>query len=577
MNDLEQKLWESCDYTLPETVKTLLTSSELQLIYYLTSTYYSGKGAIIDAGPFLGGSTVAMLDGLAANSSIEARDNTINAYDLFEVIDDSNTWGQIGLELGPSHNFLSEFTENLGSRVNQVAICQGDILEKKWEGGPIEILFIDIAKTPEILDHIEKTFYPHLIPGKSIVIQQDLQYPGCPWIHMSMHLLRDYFITLDYLPNNTAAYLYKSEIPSPLLGALDYRGMQTERRMAGHFQAIADIPVCGQLMLRLDEVIWLLEENETELAVEKLHEIQSLTKSDLSIYAQFVSTALFYFPELYSPSASIDLPESLTSDYRLSLASQMSPDERLVLYTLVRSLRPKRMLEVGRARGGSTFIIAEAIKHLEGAEFVSMDPNNWPEHSIPTILRHNLEESYGVHFIDEYCPWALPAAKELAGDDFDVIFLDGDHSYDAVKRDLLGLLPFLVSGGYILMHDSHFHPLRRAINEVVEETGIIDCGNLVTECDESLSDTLVDGAPSYYGGMHLLHKPSASSKGGTKNRYREIDEQLEDAGEARNKEGKTIKELQQQLKSSYKDLEREKRRRFWPKLKRSILKRLNLN
>ncbi|MES2060068.1 MAG: class I SAM-dependent methyltransferase [Patescibacteria group bacterium] len=36
----------------------------------------------------------------------------------------------------------------------------------------------------------------------------------------------------------------------------------------------------------------------------------------------------------------------------------------------------------------------------------------------------------------------------------DVIFIDGDHLYDAVKKDLEDWLPFVKYNGYILIHDS---------------------------------------------------------------------------------------------------------------------------
>ncbi len=36
----------------------------------------------------------------------------------------------------------------------------------------------------------------------------------------------------------------------------------------------------------------------------------------------------------------------------------------------------------------------------------------------------------------------------------DVIFIDGDHTYDAVRKDFEDWLPHVVDGGYILFHDS---------------------------------------------------------------------------------------------------------------------------
>lgn len=577
MPDLTQKPWETCAYTLPGDVNTLLTPPELQLLYYLARHYFSGHGAIIDAGPFLGGSTRALLDGLAENKNVKPQDTPLHAYDLFEIVDNSGTWGLEGEKMGVGYNFLEDFKRNLGDLGRHVTIHQGDVLQQSWEGGPIEILFIDIAKSPETLGHLERTFFPHLIPGRSIVIQQDLQYPGCPWIPMSMHQLRDYFTTLDHLPYNSSVYLCSKAIPQSALSNFDYRSLEPEERLLAHTKAIESLPDRGRTLLRLNEIIWMLDQKQPDRAVEQLAAIQRTTSSDLSIYATFVATAQRLFPDLYSPEESIAPPDSIVHDHRLSLASQMSVDERLMLFTLVRCFRPKRMLEVGRARGGSTHVIAESIKHLEGTSFVSMDPNNWPEHSIASVLRKRLEDDHGVQFIDEYCPWALPRAKHLAGGDFDLIFLDGDHSYEAVKRDLQGLLPFLVEGGYIIMHDSHFLPLRRAIAEVVDETGVVDCGNLVAERNEELADTLTEGLPTYYGGLHLLRKVTKLSPNPNPP-YAESSELPPTPSEKTKQDSKDktkIEALKKALKASQKELESERGRRFWPKLKRSIAKRLS--
>lgn len=38
--------------------------------------------------------------------------------------------------------------------------------------------------------------------------------------------------------------------------------------------------------------------------------------------------------------------------------------------------------------------------------------------------------------------------------DIDVIFIDGDHRYEEVKKDFIDWLPFVKKDGFILFHDS---------------------------------------------------------------------------------------------------------------------------
>lgn len=58
--------------------------------------------------------------------------------------------------------------------------------------------------------------------------------------------------------------------------------------------------------------------------------------------------------------------------------------------------------------------------------------------------------------------FAAPDILEMASDDFffvykgpnfDVIFVDGDHSYKQVKEDVVNALSFLNPGGFVIMHD----------------------------------------------------------------------------------------------------------------------------
>jgi hypothetical protein len=49
-----------------------------------------------------------------------------------------------------------------------------------WSEGPIEILFIDSAKTWDLVNAVLKGFGPHLVPGKSRIVLQDFHFP---WAH----------------------------------------------------------------------------------------------------------------------------------------------------------------------------------------------------------------------------------------------------------------------------------------------------------------------------------------------------------------------------------------------------------
>jgi hypothetical protein len=60
-------------------------------------------------------------------------------------------------------------------------------------------------------------------------------------------------------------------------------------------------------------------------------------------------------------------------------------------------------------------------------------------------------------------------------------FIDGDHTYAGVSKDIRNLLPLLEAGGSLCFHDysSAFPGVVQAVNELVAEPGLIDRTYLV--------------------------------------------------------------------------------------------------
>jgi cephalosporin hydroxylase len=88
----------------------------------------------------------------------------------------------------------------------------------------------------------------------------------------------------------------------------------------------------------------------------------------------------------------------------------MTPAERLLLYTLVFSLRPKRYLEIGTLNGGSALIVSAAIDavHADG-RLVCVDPKPQIDPDHWKLLEHRSTLLKG------FSPDILPHAYEAAG------------------------------------------------------------------------------------------------------------------------------------------------------------------
>jgi hypothetical protein len=196
--------------TLPKAVydaPTMLSYEERELLYVLARDYARGDGAIIDAGCFLGGSTIALAAGRAENRRAR-RGRPIETYDLFEL-DGSYKHSYPGLvaDIGVGESMLPRFEEVLGPLLEHVAVHAGDICRDPWDGGPVEVLFIDICKSWEINDHVVGEYFPALIPGRSVVIQQDLIHEWLPYLTITMGLFADAFELVDAVPWCSAVYL----------------------------------------------------------------------------------------------------------------------------------------------------------------------------------------------------------------------------------------------------------------------------------------------------------------------------------------------------------------------------------
>lgn len=200
MADLEQLRaggWEQV--VLPPEVDgylTMLTHDERRMLHWLARDVWEGEGAIVDAGCFLGGSTISLVTGVrdrATPPAASAPAPPISTYDIFlaEGYEFASGYFDRWPEIRAGSRFRHAFDELLGEFAAGTTIHDGDITAERWEGGPIEVLFLDVLKTAAINDAVLPQMLPHLIPGRSVVIQQDYVHGMLPWIHVTMELLED--------------------------------------------------------------------------------------------------------------------------------------------------------------------------------------------------------------------------------------------------------------------------------------------------------------------------------------------------------------------------------------------------
>jgi hypothetical protein len=153
---------------------------------------FTGAGEVVDIGCWLGSSTLALVRGLERNPGEAARQRVVHAYDLFvwqEWMDPIVAGTDLAGRYTPGESFLDEFERRVALHRDRIVVHAEDLLDTGWDGGPIELAFVDAMKTPELTAAIARDFFPSLVPG-AVVVHQDFVYPWCPWIHVLMFRLR---------------------------------------------------------------------------------------------------------------------------------------------------------------------------------------------------------------------------------------------------------------------------------------------------------------------------------------------------------------------------------------------------
>ncbi len=134
-------------------------------------------------------------------------------------------------------------------------------------------------------------------------------------------------------------------------------------------------------------------------------------------------------------------------------------DSAHLLYALVKGAKPEVVVEIGSARGRSSCFMGLALKQNGAGKLYAIDPHMktaWNDNdSVDTydILRKNIA-SLGLTDVVEIL---RATSNEVARDwnrSIDILFIDGDHSYEGAKLDWDLFSPFVKPFGSVVFHDT---------------------------------------------------------------------------------------------------------------------------
>jgi predicted O-methyltransferase YrrM len=137
--------------------------------------------------------------------------------------------------------------------------------------------------------------------------------------------------------------------------------------------------------------------------------------------------------------------------------------EILGLGDLLKTLAPKRSLEIGTNYGGTLLLLCSLS--APKAKIISIDlpsgpfGGGYPKSKMP-IFRRFPRFGQKLHLLraDSHATETKEQVlRLLEGEQLDYLFVDADHTYDGVRRDFEMYAPLVRSGGMIAFHDVVTH------------------------------------------------------------------------------------------------------------------------
>lgn len=105
-------------------------------------------------------------------------------------------------------------------------------------------------------------------------------------------------------------------------------------------------------------------------------------------------------------------------------------------------------LEIGAAAGGTTALFYHYFKPVS---VVLIDDNGHPKHHVRPYILDGIEHT---EIIGHSQALGTVAVLESLGIAFDIVLIDGDHSYPGVSKDVALYRRFLRPGGFLILHDT---------------------------------------------------------------------------------------------------------------------------
>ena len=133
--------------------------------------------------------------------------------------------------------------------------------------------------------------------------------------------------------------------------------------------------------------------------------------------------------------------------------------------------------EVGCLRGQTSYRLLKACPQLKlicvdlwkydpsiNSEYTKDKYPHWDFVAIKTEFDRNIEPFSNRTIVLQGVSWEM--ADKVEDNSLDFVFIDADHAYEAVKKDIMAWSPKLRPGGMLSGHDINIDGVQKAVKEL---------------------------------------------------------------------------------------------------------------
>lgn len=177
----------------------------------------------------------------------------------------------------------------------------------------------------------------------------------------------------------------------------------------------------------------------------------------------------------------------------LHIPGWFSDTNAAAFWAVIKEQPPTTVVEIGSYAGRSTVFLGQAMRRFSpsGSRLVAIDPHTGDRQQLEgaglttlstlDLFRFHISAARLDDLLDIRVATSDAAATSWSGD-IDLLFVDGWHSYEAVRSDIANWTPHLTEHGLVCFDDyGTYDDVHRAVDDGCREAGLTVYGTVLAQ------------------------------------------------------------------------------------------------